>query len=49
MNTLTARDMEGLSLAETVARMDAGVEPTGMYLRRVSDKDRPFISRIRKP
>jgi len=33
-----------LSLAETLARMDAGMEPTGMYSRRVSVKGGCFIS-----
>ena len=44
--SLTLRGMEWYLLPETVCRMDAASERTGMYLQRVSCDGFQFMSRI---
>ena len=43
---LTARDMNRTHLSTTITRMDAGVEPPWMALRRVDGGCVRFMSRI---
>ena len=43
---LTARDMNRTHLSSTITRMDAGVEPPWMALRRVDGRCARFMSRI---
>jgi len=43
--TANSRGRRCSALSETVARMDAGIEPTWMYSRRVSDKVEHLLPR----